>query len=84
MEKSGPAEHAARQPDVFVVQRDYYTNTSTPQSTHEDLTSDLDDFEAVSYSDFTLFPTSIGTITNLTTPPTYAHPVSKQWCDDQR
>ena len=84
MNKSDSVEHAAPQPDLFGVPRDYYPHTSMPQSTHEDLTSDILDFDAVNYSASTLAPTSIETFTNLTTPPTYAHPVSKQCCDDQR
>jgi hypothetical protein len=82
MNKSDSAEHAAPQPDLFAVLREYYPDISMPQSSiHEDLTSTLLDFDAVNYSAYTLTPTSIGTFTNLTTLPTYAHPVSKQWCD---
>jgi hypothetical protein len=82
MNKSDSAEHAAPQPDLFEVLRDYYPDTSMPQSSiYEDLASALLDFDAVNYSASTLPPTSIGTFTNLTTPSIYAHPVSKQRCD---
>ena len=84
MNESNSAGHAAPQPDLFVVLREYYPDTSMPQSSiHQDLTSALLDFDAVNYSASTLAPTSIETFTNLTTPPSYVHPVSKQWCDGQ-
>lgn len=83
MNESDAAERAVPRPDLFGGLRDYYPHTSMPQSIHGDLTSAHLGFDAVDYSALTPTPASTGTFTNLTTPPTYAYPVSKQRFDDR-
>jgi hypothetical protein len=77
---------AAAAPYVFGALGEYYPQTSMSQSTQGDVTSTLEHvsasgsdfpiFDAVNDTAFTLAPTSMGTFTNLTTPPNYAYPVS--------
>ena len=75
----------AAPPYVFGALEERYPQTS--QNNHVDLTSALEHlsnlpkFDAVNDTAFTLSPTSMGTFTNLTTPPEYAFPVSNKWLD---